>query len=378
MDERINSIKGIIHYERVDFLFLYEENPFLAVEITAHGYTGDNPLQRFARIYFCAKESVPAIHCSPLARTRYDEIETLGRSASRRNLSSRLTEGFVRLWDVFETPVFVIPIETDEIGLPLMNQIPTILFPVLNHIIEHHIDKQLWSCPIVEEYMDITRKHSMDPNIRESEIRIDTVQQEQLRRITLNPIEFIAVIGRDYFFKGKRDKLLALRALEVSNTEKIIVRSDESLVYHQEDLDRIVDEIFEDYSEDEFSILYSGYQWRPDPISGIVAIERARIGPERILILIWPRIFKDNSARRESLLDEIHIMRRGEDCALSQLLIERMDKRRESGSFVVGFSRNKKQFGLWNETSKPGRICNELCDMIILNDAVIINRRNVT
>ena len=68
----------------------------------------------------------------------------------------------------------------------------------------------------------------MDSNTRVSEIRIDTLQQEQVRRIMLNPVEFIPIISRDYFFKGKRDKLLALRALEVSNIEKIVVRSNEN------------------------------------------------------------------------------------------------------------------------------------------------------
>ncbi len=371
-DSRINAIRGVFHYERVDYIFLYKNTPVIAIEITTHGYTGDNPLQRFARLYYCAKNSIPSIYCAPLARTRYDELDDSDRVASKRNLSSRLTEGFVKLRDLFGTPVVVVPINTDKRGLPITNDITSVLFPVLNHILSHHIDGELSNCIVFKQYLDLTISHSMNSNIRNSEVRIDNIDISTLRDIMQCPSNFINIIGREYFLKGKPDKLLALRALEESSISSIIVTCSENSRIHNKGLSNLINSIASSYNKDELHLLFSGYQWRPDPISGIVANERARLGLDHRLVLIWPRIFYSNNDTRSQLIMEIKNVNNGKSCDLLNLVNERARNHSNSGRSIITFSDNDNQFGIWNSRSKQAKICTDLCDMIILNDAIII------
>src|SRR5688572_28624612 len=37
----------LVREDRPDFIFTYDDKPILVLEVTEHGYTGDNPLQRF-------------------------------------------------------------------------------------------------------------------------------------------------------------------------------------------------------------------------------------------------------------------------------------------------------------------------------------------
>jgi hypothetical protein len=60
-------VASLIEYDRPDLMIFYQKQPILVVEITEHGYTGDNPLQRFARAVRSAELGIPFVHFTRFA-----------------------------------------------------------------------------------------------------------------------------------------------------------------------------------------------------------------------------------------------------------------------------------------------------------------------
>src|SRR5438874_1036933 len=95
-------LKALVSADRPDFVFTYEDKPFLVLELTEHGYTGDNGLQRFTRFAVCAEEKVPFIYFTPFQRTRDDELDESADPSklSRRHVNSNVFQGMLRLAEI--------------------------------------------------------------------------------------------------------------------------------------------------------------------------------------------------------------------------------------------------------------------------------------
>ena len=116
-EEYLEGMAPLLQFDRADYYFCYHGNPFLVVEMTVHGYTGDNCLQRFARINKTAQEGIPFIYFGPHSRTRFDELA--GENPSYRNVSSDLFKGFRRLTEIYSNPVITVEWKTNHKGLPM-------------------------------------------------------------------------------------------------------------------------------------------------------------------------------------------------------------------------------------------------------------------
>lgn len=103
-------ILNLVREDRPDFIFTYRNRPFLVVEITEHGYTGDNPLQRFTRFATTAEERVPFVYFTPFARTRDDELDraTDPTTLSKRRVNTNVFVGMLRLAEIFRVPMIAL------------------------------------------------------------------------------------------------------------------------------------------------------------------------------------------------------------------------------------------------------------------------------
>ena len=140
----------LLEYDRPDIIIVKDGQPILVIEITEHGYTGDNPLQRFARVIRAAELKVPLVHFTPFARTRFDEMLYRDDLTSARRVSSRLFEGFVKLTNIFQVPIVAmdwpitprgIPIKPDLHDPTQVGQIFGELIGYAEHLCEHDGDQ---------------------------------------------------------------------------------------------------------------------------------------------------------------------------------------------------------------------------------------------
>ena len=56
--------------------------------------------------------------------------------------------------------------------------------------------------------------------------------------------------------------------------------------------------------EGEARVLFLGYQWRPDPAAGLIALSAASAQAEKIpLVIVWPRVFYNNGIEQKRMMD---------------------------------------------------------------------------
>ena len=136
------------------------------------------------------------------------------------------------------------------------------------------------------------------------------------------------------------------------------------------------------FSAKSWFYFYSGYQWRSEPNVGIVTnldfIKcRTRRGKtvydrDQLLCVHWPRIFWDHASPvRAQLTQQLNAPR-------SPLLTRLSEEAyRETGITPnVGIIRGSgKTFGAWSDRATVARIYRDVCDLIILNDAVILGNK---
>lgn len=384
----ISGFGELLNYDRADFYFCYKGYPFFVIEMTEHGYTGDNCLQRFARITKTAEMRIPFIYFAPTSRTRYDELSN--ENPSYRNVSSDLYLGFTRLSEIYSTPVIAVEWKTGSNGIPLVlgadapNDtgiaelfllIDDLFENYLNDLIEH---KSILNVPEIKKYIELTNELSLRENVRDSEVRYEYIDFNNIVLIINKTSKMFNIIPKEYFFKGKSHKLLALMAIKKSKITKAILPNNKEIS---------IKEFFELYGKkfEEYKWLYyySGYQWRSEPNVGIVmnidiTCCRKKDGKtifdrDQLICVHWPRIFWDkNSKTRDTLLNQLS--NKNSDSEFNKLVKEAEEFK--GNSVNINFIQESvKAFGSWNDKATVARIYRDACDLVILNDAIIVGNK---
>ncbi len=220
-------IKPLMIDDRPDFIILHERKPLLIVELTEHGYTGDNPLQRFTRLAVAAENGVPVIYFGPFARVRDDELDLVDDPAtlSRRRVNTDLFRGMHRLSEVHNVPMAAAEWITGANGKPLklpLSSSDADIAHVFGHLVKR-IDILLSYSMLRAAGKPTDRlKASIDdikadlmqafaiPNVRGSQTKIFLTGQATIDVIQ-RPASILGTISReDYFYKDKPERLLAL------------------------------------------------------------------------------------------------------------------------------------------------------------------------
>ena len=356
--------------------------------MTEHGYTGDNCLQRFARIAKTAERGIPFIYFAPVARTRYDE---LGRaSASYRNVNSDMYRGFLRLTEIYSVPVVAASWNTGPDGIPLVlaSEPPRKtgieqLFNLVASLLVNHTDDLLFGRPVLhcaelEDSLHFTRDLAERNNVRESEVRYEGIYFSEIKNTIYDPSDRSVLMPRGYFFKGKAHKLFALMSLDASSIKRCILPDDSEITIEQ-----MLDRYEQDFSQKKWLYYFSGYEWRSEPNVGIVTNidyvycrdSNGKTVSDRtqLLCVHWPRVFWNKQSHvRQQLLDDIQ--NKNSSTLLRGLAEEAVRTTHNTPNLAILPSGNK-VFGAWSNRSTVARVFRDLCDLIILNDVVILGNK---
>jgi hypothetical protein len=388
-------VAPLIEYDRPDLMIFYQKQPVLVVEITEHGYTGDNPLQRFARAVRSAELGVPFIHFTPFARTRLDELLYSDVLTSARRVSSRLFEGFLKLTRIYHVPVIGVNWPVNERGTPLkadlnnLNQLEQVFGELIKLIericLEHGEDviskTDFRDDPEIQIHIQINQQLATASNVLESQIRL-SVDYGEVTNLIHHPPHFFHLIGEDYFRKGKDHKLIAYHAIQRSRIEWLQSKHGEMIALPAQP--KAIQAVLPtEFARKPWVILYSGYEWRGEPNGGIAAnteilLCRAEGGrtirdKDCFLAVLWPRVFwNPESTRRALLLSDLKATVADDTTAdLYQLIA---NKRAAQGQPMTGsyLFASSKSIGAWREGSTITRVYRAFCDLVILNDAVLL------
>jgi hypothetical protein len=386
------SVAALIEYDRPDLIITYHGKPILIVEITIHGYTGDNPLQRFPRILKAATLGVPIIYVTPFARARIDESLATDKQTSLRRVSSRVFEGCAKLMDLFKVPVVAVDWAVDAKGIPRalrtsqdIQDICGNLVILIEHICRNHSQeiyhkRDIHYCPVIDEYVSATRKQATISNVLESEIRIEGQSYTDILGIIKNYSTIIDIMGEDYFFKGKDQKLIALLCILAGRIRQMETKEGRIMPIPAS-FGQIRKLLPIEFKKKNWLILYSGYEWRSEPNAGVIAntdIIMCRTGctpkdRSQLLAVMWPRVFLNKKAhlRNDLLLDIQNTCAGKDDTQLAHLLAKKREQRKTGGT-GNSLSYGTKKIGVWNEATTVARVYRSLCDLIILNDAILL------
>jgi hypothetical protein len=120
-------------------------------------------------------------------------------------------------------------------------------------------------------------------------------------------------------------------------------------------------------------VLYLGYQWRPDPASGLIAFAGLLARAKKIpLIVVWPRVFRANGAERRDAMTALTRFKTRGDGPIYDLGLDLGINVDRLTSFRNRVSVDPNQFGVFSSTSKVGRILADNADACVLGDSVII------
>ncbi len=387
---RLAFLRPLLKYDRPDYLIFYRGHPAVVVELTEHGYSGDMSLQRFARLVSAGEEGVPVLYFTPFSRTRIDEIEATDEDTSRRRVSLNLFKGASRIYQIHGVPVILLDWKTNARGLPMpvgLTAAPEKKLAVygellwwIDHLITQHADAghSLAGCKRLKEALLQMDKVASKLPLRDSEVKIQKVAYSDVASILERPSNILRLMKDDYFFKGKAHKLVALLALQKAS----IIRTEHAdgkmvvTVPGKTDFSYLPNEITRRPS----LVYFSGYEKRSEPNGGIIAnidYLYCRTGTtvterSQNLVVVWPRVFFDAKSKtalrikadiRETVSGSTHT-------ELAGLL-----KRRESltgeraGSYIQDTASS---IGYWKENDTIGGICRKFCDLLVLNDAVLL------
>jgi hypothetical protein len=389
-----DQIAPLLEYDRPDIILLREGQPILVIEITEHGYTGDNPLQRFARVVRAAEMGIPLVHFTPFARTRFDEMLNTDSKTSARHVSWRLFQGFVKLTKIYGVPIVAMDWPVSPRGLPIKpqndgerRQVFGELIGYAEHLCEHdgeHVlgHQSVLDCEVISRAVAATARMAQQTNVLESEIRIPDVSYDRVCTIISNPRSMVDLIGYEYFMKGKDHKLVALRALNESIIESVetatrVVTGGFQPTYIQQLLPQ-------EFSQKPWLILYSGYEWRSQPNAGIVTntdilycrspLGRTMKDRDQFLAVVWPRVFfNGRHPSRAALLRELDdFVSCRRDTPLKQLVIEKHERQGVPLNHPNYIQYTSKSIGTWAEGKSAARIYRSFCDLVILNDRVLL------
>lgn len=110
-DTTNDVVEELTRYDRPDIILLKEGEPVLVVEKTSHVPTGENTLQRVARMVSAARMGVPGLFYTPYAKIKGDE-GSAGRG--KCNLNYRFIEALRRIGEHHDTAMLIPPWPYDE------------------------------------------------------------------------------------------------------------------------------------------------------------------------------------------------------------------------------------------------------------------------
>ncbi|MGB5925001.1 MAG: hypothetical protein WBH01_02780 [Dehalococcoidia bacterium] len=389
-------IAPLLEYDRPDIIVLLDGKPVLVIEITEHGYTGDNPLQRFARVVRAAEMKVPLVHFTPFARTRFDEMLYTDSLTSARRVSSRLFEGFAKLTDIYCVPIVAMDWPVTPRGIPIKPdlKLPAQLREIFGELVAYseHLcrhdgprlisGENILNCEVIRDAVEATKKKARQTNVLDSEIRIQGLSYETVYNIIANPNTLVRLLGEGYFMKGKDHKLIALRAINESAIDSLETKI--GVIPRPDDIVGIKGILPAEFNHKPWLLFYSGYEWRGQPNGGIVTNTdilycRTANGStvkdrDQYLAVVWPRVFYEmGHQRRSSLLQElIDFVNSSKRTRLGELIEQKRDLQGLSLDHPNYIAYNRKSIGAWTEKSTISRIYRHFCDLVILNDRVLL------
>lgn len=101
-------IESLVFYDRPDIILLNNGEPVLVLEKTTEVPSGHNIGQRLGRMVRALEHNVPAIMFMPFDSKKH------GKHANLCNLNARVLDGYLRMWDIHETPAFAVNWPSDS------------------------------------------------------------------------------------------------------------------------------------------------------------------------------------------------------------------------------------------------------------------------
>lgn len=387
------SAAMVVTEERPDYCFIYKNIPSLIIELTEHGYTGDNPLQRFTRCAGAAENNIPYIYMTPFSRVRDDEMDQIG-GGSKRNVNTDVFKGMSILSDTFNIPQLAINWPIASTGKPkkiprsstisevravfgeLISAIEVLIFQLGEDIIRG-IDVRNNAFLISENaklkslYATSNRR---DPGTRYY------VDRSGLEKLVGHPkAVFDNITKLDYFYKDKPERLIAYLCIEKARIDCVVTPSGK--IVKGEIAQKLIQSIITYSYFNKNLVYYTGYKWRSDPHSGVAvntdyifcrkASGKTTKDREASLVLVYPRVYLQYNSLSKAEIDS-SLSELSSDCGdLYDLFMDRYpacDLEDKKNNLL----RSKDHVGVWSNGTKQARVFKRYCDLIILGDAIIV------
>jgi hypothetical protein len=352
-------LRPLLRWERHDWVVVRDASIACTVEFSRHGYTGDNGFQRFARLFRSASLGAPTIYFTPFSRTRLNELDE-GRQAPR-NVAPELFQTLLRMSETYNVACVGLnwPTAHDGTAAPLTSPAAEPQLEQLCDLVRALAtnDPTASREVVAEDYPDVLAAMRTQSAIPFS----GTATRGMLRLpVPLTASRWIwEWLPNGYFGQGKADKVLAALALALEKERRVVGGGDR---FWERD--------------GEAWVLFLGYQWRPDPASGLIALaaetaERTG-GP---LIVVWPRVFyeRDGDDRRSALQALREFRARGTGPVYDEAVRLGLDAK-SIERFRDRVSIDDNQFGTFATNSKSGRILADVAAATVLGDVILLPR----
>lgn len=346
----------LLTWERHDWVVTVDDEVCCAVEFSRHGYTGDNGFQRFARLFRSASLGIPTIYFTPFNRTRLNELDEGRRNP--RNVAPELFETLALLADEYDVACLAVRWPTIQNGTPapLNSQPAAKAFSTLCELV-----RDLVTSDANDSRALVRRGYPELATAMATQAAIAYRGTDTRRKVSL-PLEIerpdwvLDWLPAEYFRSGKADKALASLALRSCSSRPVDGPATSSFWKNR----------------GEAWVLFLGYQWRPDPSSGLIALAAARAKRLDLpLIVVWPRVFARRGAVRTGLVDALAEFQAGGTGAVAEELTRLKRPAADATAFRQRINVASSQFGVYSSTSKPGRILTDTADALVLGDAVL-------
>jgi len=276
---------------------------------------------------------------------------------SARNVAPELFQTLMLLSDEFQIPCLAVRWPTDDTGTaiplsdprthPALTEIRDIIFEILKGV-------PLGSNTAVEKTFPATverMKRQAAIPFRGTETRRELTLPVDLENAgwiwNLLPVR--------YFEYGKADKALASIVLRTITHRPL-----------QADLRPFWK------AKGRAWVLFLGYQWRPDPASGLVALAASWARRTHMrLIVVWPRVFASAGPEYRAAIAALEEFKRaGTGPVYRELATVRRD-RETIDRFRERLDDTRSQYGVYARNSKVGRILAETAELLVLGDVII-------
>lgn len=348
-------LKPLLTWERLDWVVAVDDEVRCTIEISRHGYTGDNGFQRFARLYRSASLGIPTVYFTPFNRTRLNELDE--SQSNPRNVAPELFLTLADLQKRFGVACLAVAWPTKSTnGQPAPMQDPDVQ-PVMARLGDFvarclQVDPSETPGVLSAEFPDLDA--AMKAHAEKAFRGGDTRHAVTLPIDIGDPTWIYEFLPESYFRLGKAEKALATLALDSCAT-------------------RPVDGAGPPFWKDNGKawVLYLGYQWRPDPSCGLIALAAAQAHSQRCpLIVVWPRVFQAKDGQRAKMLEALTQFKTTADGPLKDEL-EKHGRTSAIQTFSDRVSVDPGQFGVFTPGSKIGRVLSETASALVLGDAVL-------